>query len=207
MIEKTKTGILGGTFDPVHIGHLILAEEAYRQLGLDRVLFMPAGNPPHKRNRAGRATDRQRVEMLRRAIQGNGHFDLSLYDMEREGLSYTYRLLEGLSLELPDCEFYFIMGADSLVAFDTWMQPQRIADAAHLAVATRNQMSAEDFDALLRKRREEYHGDFIRLDTPNLDISSGHLREMFRNGEPARYYVPDSVLAYIQENSIYRMEE
>lgn len=198
---------MGGTFDPIHLGHLILGEEAYRQLDLDQVLYMPAGNPPHKRNRTGRAADEDRVQMIRLAIAGNPHFALSLFDMREEGYSYTYRLLEALNSESSDCEFYFIMGADSLVDFDTWMNPQRIANAAHLVVATRNQMSNDSFEALLQKRREQYHGDFLRLNTPNLDISSQHLRELVGSGASVKYYVPDPVLDYIREHSLYRISE
>jgi nicotinate-nucleotide adenylyltransferase len=207
MTEKKKIGIMGGTFDPIHLGHLILGEVAYRQLDLDQVLYMPAGNPPHKRNRTGRASDEDRVQMIRLAIAGNPHFALSLFDMREEGYSYTYRLLEALNSEYSDCEFYFIMGADSLVDFDTWMNPQRIANAARLVVATRNQMSNDSFEALLQKRREQYHGDFLRLDTPNLDISSQHLRELVGSGASVKYYVPDPVLDYIREHSLYRISE
>ena len=89
--KRKRIGIMGGTFDPIHMGHLILGEKAYEQFSLDQVLFMPAGNPPHKRNRAGRASDEQRVEMVRRAINGNPHFALSLIEMNEEGYTYTYR--------------------------------------------------------------------------------------------------------------------
>ena len=87
---------MGGTFDPIHIGHLILGEKAYQQFGLEKILFMPSGNPPHKQHREGRATDDQRVEMVRRAIEGNLHFALSLEEMNADGYSYTYRTLERL---------------------------------------------------------------------------------------------------------------
>ena len=114
-----KIGIMGGTFDPIHMGHLILGEKAYEQLGLDKVLFMPCGNPPHKRNRKGRATDEQRAEMVRLAIKDNPHFELSLIEMHEEGYTYTYRTLEQLNAANPDTEYYFIIGADSLYNFDT----------------------------------------------------------------------------------------
>ena len=114
---KRKIGIMGGTFDPIHIGHLILAEKAYQQFKLDRILFMPAGNPPHKQNREGRATDAQRIEMVRRAIADNAHFELSLDEMNADGYSYTYRTLERLKGQNPDTEYYFIIGADSLFDF------------------------------------------------------------------------------------------
>ena len=124
--KRKRIGIMGGTFDPIHMGHLILGEKAYEQFSLDQVLFMPAGNPPHKRNRAGRASDEQRVEMVRRAINGNPHFALSLIEMNEEGYTYTYRTLENLKKEHPDTDYYFIIGADSLFSFETWMEPGRI---------------------------------------------------------------------------------
>ncbi|MGN0364247.1 MAG: nicotinate-nucleotide adenylyltransferase [Bilifractor sp.] len=196
-------GIMGGTFDPIHIGHLILGEAARRQFQLDKVFFMPAGNPPHKKNRIGRATDAQRVDMVRLAIASNPGFALSMVEMNEDGYSYTYRTLEKLRSEHPDTVLYFIMGADSLFDFDTWRDPQRIANAARLVVATRNQTDPEVFDALLEKRRKQYHGEFLKLDTPNLDISSKHLREMIQNHESVRYYLPDPVREYILKNHIY----
>ncbi|MGN0433508.1 MAG: nicotinate (nicotinamide) nucleotide adenylyltransferase, partial [Bilifractor sp.] len=128
--RKRKIGIMGGTFDPIHIGHLILGEAARQQFSLDKVFFMPAGNPPHKRNRAGRAGDEQRVDMVRLAIASNPGFELSLFEMNEDGYSYTYRTLEMLRNKNPDMDFYFIMGADSLFDFDQWREPQRIVNAA-----------------------------------------------------------------------------
>lgn len=108
---------MGGTFDPIHIGHLILGEKTYEQLGLDKILFMPAGNPPHKQNRIGRATDAQRVSMVEKAISGNPHFELSLTEMNDKGFTYTYHTLETLKEQNPDTDYYFIIGADSLYDF------------------------------------------------------------------------------------------
>ena len=88
--DRKKIGIMGGTFDPIHVGHLILGEKAYEQLGLDRVWFMPSGNPPHKRNRKGQASNEQRVSMVKKAIAGNPHFELSLIEMNEDGYTYTY---------------------------------------------------------------------------------------------------------------------
>ena len=124
--KKKRIGIMGGTFDPIHIGHLILGETAYHQFQLDKVLFMPAGNPPHKQDRENRATDSQRVDMVRLAIASNPHFTLSLEEMHKEGYTYTYRTLERLKQQNPDTEYYFILGADSLYTFDDWKEPGRI---------------------------------------------------------------------------------
>ena len=200
---KEKIGIMGGTFDPVHIGHLILGEAAYQQFQLDKVWFMPAGNPPHKQNRRGRANDEERVEMVRLAIASNPHFDLSLIEMNEDGYSYTYRTLEMLRRSNPNTDYYFIIGADSLFDLDQWKEPQRILKACHMVVATRNQRPEEQFNQMLARRREEYQGDFFQLDTPNLDISSRHLREMIRNHESVKYYLPDSVIDYIQQKQLY----
>ena len=127
MCEKRKrVGIMGGTFDPIHIGHLILGETAYEQFDLDQVLFMPAGNPPHKRRRLHRATDEQRSEMVRRAIASNPHFSLSLEEMNEDGFTYTYRTLERLKAEHPDTDYFFILGADSLFDFDKWKNMQGV---------------------------------------------------------------------------------
>lgn len=203
MKKVRKIGIMGGTFDPIHIGHLILGEAAYEQFGLDEVWFMPAGNPPHKRNRLGCASDEQRVEMVRRAISSNPHFVLSLEEMNEDGYSYTYRTLERLNAQYTQSEFYFVIGADSLFDFDTWREPQRIADACKIVVATRNQISTEVFESVLNQRREQFHGSFLKLDTPNLDISSQTIRSWIKEHQTVRYYLPESVRNYIIDQRIY----
>ena len=201
--RKRKAGIMGGTFDPIHIGHLILGETAHQQFGLDVVYYMPAGNPPHKQNRKGRADDEQRIEMVRMAIASNPHFDILLDEMNADGYSYTYRTLEKLREKYPENDYYFIIGADSLTDFDTWREPQRIMDNCHMVAATRNHMAAEVFDELLEKRRKQFRGDFLKLDSPNLDVSSNHLRTMIRENISVKYYLPDDVIAYIEEHQIY----
>lgn len=201
---KKKIGIMGGTFDPIHVGHLVLAETAYEQYGLDQVWFMPSGNPPHKRNRAGRATDEQRVVMVQRAIAGNDHFALSMEDMQPEGYSYTYLLLERLQAKNPDVEFYFIIGGDSLFDFDTWREPAKICQRAKLLVAGRNQVSKLQVEEQMQALAQRYGGEFLLLDVPNLDISSNMLRQRTMEQKSIRYYVPDSVGSYISEQHLYR---
>ena len=201
--QGKKIGIMGGTFDPVHVGHLILGDAAYRQFSLERVWFLPSGNPPHKRDRTGGATDEQRVEMVRLAISDNPHFRLSLIEMYEDGYSYTYRTLEYLRKQYPDTEFYFIIGGDSLFEFNHWREPQRIANACHIVAAVRNQVSPEKFDTVLSDMRSRYQREFLKLDTPNLDISSRHIRDMILKGESVKYYLPDPVIQYIYENHIY----
>ncbi len=206
MKKKRRVGIMGGTFDPIHIGHLILGERAHQQFCLDKVCYMPAGNPPHKQNRTGRASDSQRVDMVRFAIADNPHFDILLDEMNADGYSYTYRTLEKLREKYPENDYYFIIGADSLTDFDTWREPQKIMDNCHMVAATRNEMPPEVFDALLEKRRAQFHGDFLKLDTPNLDISSNNIRAMLRSGTSVKYYLPDAVIEYIHRHHIYERD-
>lgn len=204
---RKRIGIMGGSFDPIHIGHLILGEAAHRQFHLDKVLFMPAGNPPHKPDRTGRAGEEDRTRMVSLAIESNPHFELALTEIHKKGFSYTYKTLETLKAEHPDTDYFFVIGADSLLDFDTWMNPQRIVDACSLVVATRNQIAPEQFDAILEKRRHQYHGTFLKLDTPNLDISSRHIRDIIRKGESVKYYLPDPVIDYIETHALYRSED
>ena len=201
--SRKKIGIMGGTFDPVHMGHLILGEKAYEQLRLDKVWFMPSGNPPHKKNRQGRATDEQRVEMVRRAISDNPHFELSLEEMHEDGYTYTYHTLETLKEKNPDTDYYFIIGADSLYNFDTWMEPERICQACTLVVASRNYGKNGDLNQQIRRCAQTYHGKFLRLDTMNIDVSSQQLRQWIGEGHSISYYVPDKVISYIREQHIY----
>ena len=205
--RRKKIGIMGGTFDPIHVGHLILGEKAYEQLGLDKILFMPAGNPPHKRNRKGRASDEQRVEMVNLAIQGNPHFELSLIEMNAEGFTYTYRTLETLKKQNPDTDYYFIIGADSLYNFATWMEPARICQACTIVVATRDHVPVKNLDQEMTYLSKQDGGCFIRLETLNIDISSQLLRQWHQEDKSIRYYVPDAVVDYIEENQIYHPSE
>ena len=206
MSTRKKIGIMGGTFDPIHIGHLLIAEQAFQQFALDKVLFMPAGNPPHKKNREGRATNEQRMEMARMAIENNPHFELSLMEMNESnesGYSYTYITLEKLKERHPDTEYYFIIGADSLYDFKGWAMPERICACATILVATRNHTDEKLLDYELQMNSSWFNGRFEKLIIDNIDISSQQLRKWIREGKSVRYYTPDSVIAYINEHQIY----
>ncbi len=204
-LKTHKIGIMGGTFDPIHLGHLILGEKAYEQLELEKVYFMPAGNPPHKKSRPGRAEDGQRIEMVRLAIQENPHFSLSTLEMHEDGYTYTYRTLEMLSKEHPNTEYYFIIGADSLFSLESWMHPGRILQACTMAVATRDHASRQELSAQIRRLTEKFHGRFVCLDSPNIDISSQQLRRWVEDGQSLKYYIPDNVIEYIYKNRIYHI--
>ena len=204
---RRRIGIMGGTFDPIHMGHLILGEKAYEQFHLDKVLFMPSGNPPHKRNRQGRATDEQRVEMVRRAISTNPHFELSMAEMHENGYTYTYHTLELLKAENPGIDYYFIIGADSLYNFDTWMEPGRICKNCILVTAVRNHSTMTELETEMNRLSLKYGGTFLTLNTTNIDVSSEMLRNWISEDKSVRYYIPDSVITYIEENQIYSLDE
>lgn len=205
MQEQTRrrVGLMGGTFDPIHIGHLMLAECAYEQFQLEQVLFLPAGNPPHKDKRKVGATDAQRIDMVRLAIEGNPHFKLDPEEMLREGYTYTKDTLNLLTQQHPDIDYYFIIGADSLMAFDTWYHPEEICRDSILAVAVRDQMSLEKIQAKMRELEERFQARIHLLQTPDVDIASSHLRQMRSQKRSIRYYVTDPVWQYIEEHALY----
>ena len=202
MAEKNRVGIMGGTFDPIHIGHLILAQEAYEQLGLDKVLFIPAGRPPHKRDRHG-ATDEERIEMIALAIEGDPHFELDLIEMESDALSYTCLTLEKLREAHPDDDYYLILGQDSLESFSTWYRPESIVANAHIVAADRPDCDQSRMQALLEESRRRFNGDFIGIGCPDIQISSHEVREKASGGKSFRYFVPDCVYDYILKKGIY----
>ncbi len=200
---KKKIGIMGGTFDPIHIGHLILGEAAFQQFGLDKVLFMPSGNPPHKPGRQGASND-DRVNMVSLAIAGNPHFELSLEEMHQYGYIYTSKTLRRLTEAHPDCEYYFIMGADSLYAFDTWRDPEVICQHAILVAAIRDHLPTEELDQKIIEVSARYHGDIRKLQTLNIDISSQTIRQWVKEEKSCRYYLTDPVIDYIRKHQLYK---
>ena len=202
-MKKHKVGIMGGTFDPIHVGHLILAESAYQQFGLETVLIMPSGNPPHKKDRTGGPTLDQRIEMVSLAIEDNEHFTLSTEEAHDKGYTYTRATLERLTSEYPDTEYYFIMGADSLFYFDSWKDPERIAQLAVLVAATRYHVDEEQLSETIASVKQKFGATIEKLSTPNMDISSSMIRDWVRQKRSIRYYVPDQVIDYIKKTGLY----
>ena len=199
-----KTGIMGGTFDPPHYAHLILAEQAKEQFHLDRVLFMPNGSPPPKPVRTGRAANEQRLTMCSLSVAGNPGLELCDLEMKREGPGYSYLTLEMLHEIYPEDEFYFIIGADSLFDFPGWMKPQRICDQCILLCAVRNNCSEEKIREGMENLKTTFGARIELIHTPNMDISSNMLRKMIHEGHSVRYYLPDAVIRYIAEQHIYK---
>jgi len=186
-----RVGVFGGTFDPPHLGHLALAEWARGRLGLSRVLFVPAGQPPHKRAGSVSAA-RHRLAMTRLATRGNPAFVVSPLEAEREGPSFTVDTLRELKRRERGARLVLLIGEDSLDEFSTWRDPDAILTLATLAVAERPGPRG-------RGRRPPC----VWLENPRLDISSSTLRRRVRAGHSLRYLVPDAVIAYIRRHRLY----
>ncbi len=197
-----KVGVLGGTFDPPHIAHLIAAEEARVQLNLQRVFFMPAGTPPHKLGE-DITSGEHRVEMVRRAVASNPHFCVSLVDVERSGPSYTVETLHLLRERWgAGPEIYFIVGMDMLADLSNWRQPREVVSLCRLAVVDR-----PGFDVSMEELESMLPGISCSVESvsmPLLNVSSTGLRRRVREGRTIRYYVPANVEAYIQAHGLYR---
>lgn len=195
-----KVGVLGGTFDPVHIGHLLLAECAREELGLERVVFMPAGRPWRKASREV-SPAQHRVAMLRLAVADNDAFEVSTIEVEREGPTYTVETLAEMRRRDPGAALYFIVGEDALADLPNWREPQRILELATVAVAARtgegpNLRQAEAMMPGLA-------GKAVWLRMPIIEISASGIRERVRLGLSIRYRVPAAVEAYIREHALY----
>lgn len=200
-----KLGVFGGTFDPIHLGHLMLAEEARERLALDQVLFLPAANPPHKQDRrvtAGRA----RLEMVELAIAGNPAFVASGLELDRDGVSFTVDTLASLRAAHPATTLFLMLGADNLPELPRWHRWEEILRLARLAVARRPGQPPLDFSVLSPTASDaELEAMAHRvIEIPLIDISSRRLRERVATGRSIRYQVPSAVLAYIQSHGLYR---
>lgn len=198
----SKIGIMGGTFNPIHFAHLILAESAYEQFSLDKIIFMPSKNPPHK-SHDEIVSDELRSNMIQLAIEGNPHFEFSGLELNREGTTYTYETIEELTKEYPNNEYYFILGADSLFDFEKWKNPVRILELTNIVAAGRDHLSENKLKKQIEYLSEKYNANIYLLKTPNMDISSQMLRKKVKIGETIRYYLPDVVEQYIIEHKLY----
>ena len=196
----TRIGILGGTFNPPHLGHLICGQEALLQLDLDRILMIPAGLPPHK------PVDEDpgpvhRLELCRRAVQGDERFEVSALEMERDGPSYTVDTLAKLHQIAPDSELYLILGGDAAAGLSAWRDPERVLSLATLAIARRRGTSREAIDITLSQVRGGERARFVRM--PRIEISSTEIRERVQRHQSIKYLVPDAVASYIDEHQLY----
>jgi nicotinate-nucleotide adenylyltransferase len=195
-----RIGILGGTFDPPHIGHLILAEYARGALDFERLLFVPAADPPHKRD-VHKVAIEHRLAMLERAIAGNDHFQIDRTDIDRPGPHYSVNTVRLIADSYPDAELYFVMGGDSLRDLPKWHQPADFIQLCKLAVMRRPDETVQP--AMHEKILPGLAERVVMIDAPLVGISSTMIVERISGGQSARYLVPDSVLAYILECRLY----
>ena len=203
-----KIGIMGGTFDPIHMGHLMLGEYAYRNFDLDEVWFLPNGNPPHKEDPDIRKDTEDRLAMTALAIQDTPYFRLSTYETEHAEKSYSYRTMEHFRMVYPQHEFYFIIGADSLFNMETWMCLDRLLRAVVILAAYRDDADTpEEMYRQIRYLNRKYRADIRLLRTPLVPVSSHEIREQIAAGHLADLPVPERVAAYIRENHLYQGEK
>ena len=199
-----RLGIYGGSFDPIHIGHLVMAEMARQECELNKVLFIPAGNPPHKTNRQ-LAPSLERYDMVQLAIEGNPYFEVSSIEIEREGKSFTIDTLKGLrEIYSGSWEFWLIIGMDSLLEIRTWRNAADIAKICKLAVYPRPGYSLDEHGKEVEALQHELGVQIAFVQGPLIEISSTGIRQRIRAGKSIRYLVPEPVEYYIQEHSLYR---
>lgn len=196
-----RVGIIGGTFDPIHLAHIYIAEEAKKKLNLDKVIFMPAGIQPLKTDK--KVTEASlRLEMVQKAIEGKIGFEVSDYEIKKEGKSYTYKTLEHFYKEYKD--LYFITGADCLLGIDKWKEIDKIFSLCKFVVFTRPGYNNNELVNKKRFVEEKYNGDIILLEVPGIHISSTEIREKIINNEKVDDILPAVVLDIIKEKGLYR---
>ena len=203
--KARKIGIMGGTFDPVHNGHLMLADTAYRQFDLDQVWFLPNGNPPHKKEENIGTDARHRSRMVALAIQGRDYCRLEEYEVRRREVSCSYQTLEHFRKQYPEDEFYFIIGADSLFAIETWVHPERIFPACVILAACRDDHDTlEEMKVQIEHLKKVYPKARIQLlRSPLIPVSSSEIRRKIQAGLSIAEEVPEEVEAYIKEEELY----
>ena len=202
-----RIGVFGGSFDPIHLGHLILAENCRQQANLDQVLFMPCAMSPHKLDGA-HGTDRQRMEMLDLAIGGHRDFVRSDMEIKRGGVSYTVDTLRELDESQPDNEWFFLMGADSLDSFSSWREPEEILKLARPIVVGRPGSGEVDMSVLEPLSSADYVASLkeLSVESPLIEISSSNIRQRVAESTSIRFLVPRSIEQYIVTQKLYLLK-
>ena len=192
-----KIGIMGGSFDPVHMGHLILAQHVMNVIGLDKVVFVPTGNPPHKRNIS---SAKDRLEMVRLSISGNPGFSLCDFETAKEGTSYSIDTVRYLKEQYPGASVHFITGFDSYLTLETWKEYKTLIREVKFISVYRSSNSMDEFIEFTKR----HEIDAISINMPIVEISSSQIRNMLERNEDVRYLVHEDVYRYIQEKGLYR---
>ena len=203
---KKRVGIMGGTFNPIHIGHLIIAEAAYEAYDLDEVLFVPSGIS-YMKDQSEILDAKKRVHMTGLAIEDNPHFALSTIEIDRDGNSYSYETLETLRKQNPDTEYYFLVGSDTLFALETWKHPEILLPSCTILVAVRDGVPMEKMQEHASYLEEKFGGNIKLLTTPNIEISATDIRNRIAHNRNVKYFVPDAVLDFINKYDLYKNVE
>lgn len=198
-----KVGIMGGTFNPVHNGHLILAENAREAFALDEILFIPSGNS-YMKDTSDILSGDIRAHMIGLALEGNPYFVLSWIDLKREGPTYTCDTLDQLKKMHPEDQYYFIMGADNLLTMESWKNPGLILESCTVIAAVRGDGTESRIERAAGHLRERYHACIQILPARYIDISSSEIRHRLKEHKSVRYMLPENVLKYIDEKELYR---
>lgn len=198
-----RYGIIGGTFDPIHNAHLYIAYEAKEQLGLEEVIFMPAGKQPLKTEKKVTPAN-LRYEMVKEAIKPFKEFSISDYEIKKEGLSYTYKTLEHFKKNNSDAELFFITGADCLINIDKWKEVSKIFNICTFVVFARGGIDTESLEMHKKRVEEKYGGKIVVLKLKELEISSTDIRERVKSGKKVDFFIPERVNKLIEENNLYR---
>lgn len=201
-----KVGILGGTFNPIHMAHLIIAEIAREEAGLDDILFIPSGCS-YLKDASDILPAKDRIHMTGLAIEDNSHFALSTVEIDRGGNSYTCDTLEELKRRYPDQEFYLILGADNLFTMEDWKDPEVIFRDAKILAAVRGSKKRADMEEKIAELMEKYDADITLLHVNHMDISSSMIREKIAQGRSVRYMLPEKVREYIMKNHFYEKKD
>lgn len=202
-----RIGIMGGTFNPIHMGHLMLAEYVRDRLALDEIWFIPTGCSYMKQRNielGKMPSPEERMEMTRLAVEDNEYFRCLDIEIKREGNTYTYETMEELKKLYPEHDFFYILGADCLFAIDKWKEPQRIFNACEIAAAVRGDVSSDAMEEKIACLKDEFDARISLFPFRNIEISSTELREYVRQGKSIRYMVCGKVITYIEEKGLYR---
>ena len=192
-------GILGGTFDPIHLGHMNMADIALEELKLPKIMLLPSGDPPHK---SASASKFHRLDMLKIAAEMNDRLFINTYELFREGTSYTANTLEALKYEYPHEDFIYIVGSDSIHNFHTWREPKKVASLCSMAVILRNE-SPDNIVNIIDELKQEYGLKTILLKGRGLNISSSHIRQLLIERKDISALVPQGLKNYIISNELY----
>ncbi len=199
-----KIGIFGGSFDPIHKGHLAIAKAAYEDFSLDEVWFIPAGHSPNKKE-ADMTSAEVRFEMTTLAIKDSPYFKASDFEMRAEGTSYTYLTLTRLKELHPNTEFYFIMGADSLDYFEKWRCPEIICQKAKLLVAVRDELGQTEIMKKIEGIKQLFHAEIYPLSCSKVTISSSEIRKKISEKKSVAELLPENVADYIARHDLYHV--